>query len=86
MQYDEQILELVRETLVVVLRIAGPILAAGVVVGLAVSIVQAVTQIQDQALAFVPKIIVMVLVTVLLISWIASKLAAFAVAMFTFGA
>ncbi|MBL8758508.1 MAG: flagellar biosynthetic protein FliQ, partial [Phycisphaerae bacterium] len=55
MHYDETILDLVRTTLLVTLRIAGPILAAGVVVGLVVSIVQAVTQIQDQALTFVPK-------------------------------
>jgi flagellar biosynthetic protein FliQ len=44
--------------------------------------VQAVTQIQDQALTFVPKIVVMILVTVLLLSWIAAQLASFAVSMF----
>lgn len=82
MHYDESLLDLVRTTLMVVLRIAGPILAAGVVIGLVVSIVQAVTQIQDQALAFVPKIIVMLLVTIMLISWIAAQLASFAIEMF----
>ncbi len=83
MHYDEHILDLVRVTLMVVLRIAGPILAAGVVVGVVISLVQAITQIQDQALAFVPKIIVMLLVTILLISWIAGQLAAFAIEMFS---
>lgn len=82
MNYDEQILDLVRHTLIVTMKIAGPILAAGVVVGLVISIVQSVTQIQDQALAFVPKILSMLLVTVLLISWIAARLVAFASEMF----
>ncbi|MGD9690785.1 MAG: flagellar biosynthetic protein FliQ [Phycisphaerales bacterium] len=82
MPYDEHILDLVRTTLIVTLKIAGPILAAGVVVGLIISIVQSVTQIQDQALTFVPKIVTMLLVTMLLLSWIAARLIAFASEMF----
>lgn len=82
MIHDESALELVRETLLVMLKISGPILIAGVVIGLVISIVQAITSIQDQALSFVPKIIVMVLVAVLLIPWIAARLIQFAAAMF----
>ncbi|MFN0010170.1 MAG: flagellar biosynthetic protein FliQ [Phycisphaerales bacterium] len=82
MPYDENTLDLVRQTLLITLKIAGPILIAGVVIGLIISIIQAVTSIQDQALAFVPKIVVMIMVTVLLISWIAARLVAFAAEMF----
>ena len=80
---DAMMLELVRDALIVTLKIAGPILAAGVVIGLVISVVQAVTSIQDQALAFVPKMIVMVLVAILLIGWIVERLARFATQMFT---
>lgn len=83
MVYDDSMLDLVRAALIMTLKIAGPILAAGVVIGLIVSIVQAVTSIQDQALAFVPKIVVMVLVSLLLIGWIVERLLQFASQMFT---
>ncbi len=82
MPYDENTLDLVRQTLLITLKIAGPILIAGVVIGLIISIIQAITSIQDQALAFVPKIVVMLMVAVLMISWIAARLVAFAAEMF----
>lgn len=80
---ESMMLELVRDALIVTLKIAGPILAAGVVIGLIISVLQAVTSIQDQALAFVPKMIVMVVVAILLIGWIVERLARFATQMFT---
>ncbi len=82
MSYDEHTLDLVRQALLITLKIAGPILVAGVVIGLIVSVIQAVTSIQDQALAFVPKIVVMIVVAVLMISWITARLVAFAAEMF----
>ncbi len=44
-----------RDSLLVVLKLAGPPLLAGLVVGVLVSLLQAVTQIQEATLAFVPK-------------------------------
>ena len=79
---DEALL-LVRETLMMTLRIAAPILGAGVLVGLVVSIAQSITSIQDQSLSFVPKIFVMVIVAALLIPWIAMKLMEYASLLFT---
>lgn len=75
----------VRRALWEALVIATPILGAGLVVGLIISLFQAVTQIQEQTLSFVPKIIVMVVVSVVLLSWIAVRLIDFAVSMFTLG-
>ena len=78
MLYDEAALQLVRDTLVITLKLAAPILAAGVVVGLLVSIFQSVTSIQDQTITFVPKIVVMVIVSAVLLPWIAARLMDFA--------
>jgi flagellar biosynthesis protein FliQ len=83
MPYDDNIAELVRNVLIITLKISAPILLAGVVVGLIISIFQSVTSIQEQTLTFVPKIFAMILVTVLLIPWIIGRLLEFAVEMFT---
>ena len=74
MQYDETAVYMVREILIQVLFIAAPILGAGVVVGLAISLFQSVTSIQDQTLTFVPKIAVMVIVASVLLPWIVGGL------------
>ena len=75
-------LDIAREALLVALWISTPILIAGIVVGLVVSIAQAVTQIQEQTLSFVPKIAAMILVAVALLGWIATQMVAFAERMF----
>lgn len=77
MMYDESQVELVRESLIVSIRIAAPILLAGVVVGLVISLIQAVTSIQDQTLTFVPKIVVMVGVAVVLLPFLVVQLIEF---------
>lgn len=81
MQYDETILDAVRTTLIVTLKIAAPILLAGIVIGLVISILQSITSIQDQALSFVPKIVVMFLVAILLLPWIVARLVEFSAEM-----
>jgi flagellar biosynthetic protein FliQ len=60
-----------------------PILGAGLIVGLLISLFQAVTQIQEQTLTFVPKIIAMILVAVILLGWISIRMSEFAVEMFS---
>jgi flagellar biosynthetic protein FliQ len=83
MHYDDSAIELVRTALIITLKIAAPILLAGIAVGLIVSILQSVTSIQDQTLAFVPKIVVMVLAAVVLIPWIAQRLIEYAADLFS---
>lgn len=78
MPYDESLIALVRETVMIALKIALPILGAGVVIGLVVSIIQSITSIQDQTLTFVPKIVVMMAVLILLTPWIFIRLLDFA--------
>jgi flagellar biosynthetic protein FliQ len=55
-----------RDTAMVILVLAGPILGVGLVVGLAVSLFQAVTQIQEMTLTFIPKAMAVLLVLALL--------------------
>jgi flagellar biosynthetic protein FliQ len=76
-------LDMVRDALMEALILSAPILAAGLLIGLIVSLFQAVTQIQEQTLSFVPKIMVMILVAVVLLGWIAVRMLDFAAAMFT---
>ncbi|MBL8744968.1 MAG: flagellar biosynthetic protein FliQ [Phycisphaerae bacterium] len=82
MPIDDATLDLVKQSLIIMMKIAFPILAAGVVIGLIISIFQSVTSIQEQTLALVPKIFVMTAVTVAMLPWIAARLAEFAVEMF----
>jgi flagellar biosynthetic protein FliQ len=63
------IVKLAREALVTILLVAGPILGLSLLVGLLVSIFQATTQIQEQTLAFVPKILTVLGATVILGPW-----------------
>ncbi|HEX7499966.1 MAG TPA: flagellar biosynthetic protein FliQ [Polyangia bacterium] len=56
------VLRAVREGLILVLLVSAPALLAGLVVGLVVSVLQAATQIQDPAVAYVPKLVAVLLV------------------------
>ncbi len=82
MNMNEQMLDVIREALIITLKISAPILIAGVVVGLVISILQSVTSIQDQSLVFVPKMAVMLVAAIVLIPWIVGRLVAFTQAMF----
>lgn len=53
-----QVLDILREAFIVMLKIGGPVLVLALVVGLVISILQATTQIQEQTLSFVPKLLV----------------------------
>ncbi len=59
-----------RSALFTALKISLPLLSVGLVVGLTVSIIQAVTQIQEQTLAFIPKILAVVGTLLFLMPWI----------------
>jgi flagellar biosynthetic protein FliQ len=77
------ILQLGREALKAALYVAGPVLLVSMVVGLSVSLFQVVTSLQDQTVAFVPKIIAVMVVIVLSFPWMVRVLVQFASKMFT---
>lgn len=66
---EELVLKLGQETLKVTAMLAAPLLISALVVGLVVSIFQAVTQINEATLTFIPKMIVVGLVLVLAAPW-----------------
>ncbi len=65
----EYVIQLGQDTLMLVLVIAGPTLLVALVVGLMVSIFQAVTQIHEMTLTFIPKILAVAAVLSLLLPW-----------------
>lgn len=67
-------LDMGREAFFVALSTSAPILVIGMVVGLAISLVQTVTQLQEQTLTFVPKIAAMVVAAAFFIPWIAQQM------------
>ncbi|HSZ54210.1 MAG TPA: flagellar biosynthesis protein FliQ [Tepidisphaeraceae bacterium] len=81
----DQATDLIRNTLVMALIVSAPMLAIGLVVGIFVSLLQAVTQIQEQTLTFVPKIVAMVAAVILLFPWMGQYLLDYASRMFGSG-
>jgi flagellar biosynthetic protein FliQ len=73
-------IELVKTMMFQAVALAAPILITGMVVGLAVSLFQAVTTIHEQTLTFVPKALAIVGVIVLLLPWILRTLIEFTTA------
>ena len=66
--------DLGRDALLVTSIISAPILLAGVVVGLGIGLIQALTQIQEQTVAFVPKLAAMALALAFTLPWILQHL------------
>lgn len=64
------IVELVRDALLIVCIVSLPPLAVSLIVGLVISILQATTQVQEQSLTFVPKIIAVFLTLAVMAPWI----------------
>ena len=65
-------IRLLTDTLLAAVKMSAPILLATLVVGLVISIVQVVTQVQEQTLTFVPKVAVTVLVCAMFGGWMLS--------------
>jgi flagellar biosynthetic protein FliQ len=74
---EAEAIEICREAIMVMLKLVGPIMLAGLVVGVIVSMIQTVTQIQEQALTFIPKMLVVFGVTVWLMPYMLSTLGGF---------
>jgi flagellar biosynthetic protein FliQ len=75
---DMRVLDLAREMLGLTLLIAGPILVVGLVVGVSVSLFQALTSVQEQTMSLVPKMLAVVVVGLFLLAPALSLLRDFA--------
>lgn len=76
---QDTVVNLATQAMTLAFEVAGPILLVGLVIGLAVSLFQAVTQIQEQSLSFIPKIIGLAVLIVVLGPWMMDKLINYAV-------
>ena len=78
---QDVVVSLTMDAISVAMKIALPMLMAGLVVGLVVSVFQAVTQIQEQTLAFIPKVVALVAVIAILGPWMLGQLEAYTTAL-----
>lgn len=80
---QNQILYMAKEALGTAIIVGGPILLISLLVGLVVSIFQAMTQIQEQTLSFIPKILSIALILILLGPWMLNVMTAYTTNLFT---
>ena len=66
-----------RQAIVLAAEVSAPILGAALLIGLLVSIFQAVTQIQEMTLAIIPKMFAVILMIIILFPWFLSKISTF---------
>jgi flagellar biosynthetic protein FliQ len=71
---SQTVIDIGREAIWNMLLIGGPILTVGMAVGLLIGLLQALTQIQEQTVAFVPKLVAMVLILSLMLPWLISRM------------
>jgi len=74
---EAEVIEICRESIIIMLKIVGPILIAGLLVGVVVSLIQAVTQIQEMTLSFIPKMLVIFGLTIWLLPFMMATLGGF---------
>jgi flagellar biosynthetic protein FliQ len=78
----EMAIDLVRNATFLALTVGAPILIVSMIVGLAISILQAVTQIQEQTLNLVPKIVLMTLTMLVVLPWAIQRVMEYTTALF----
>ena len=78
----DDVMFLARDAMLVTLLISAPMLLSGMIVGLIISILQSVTQIQEITLSFVPKILFVMLTFVLFLPWMINTMRDFVVPLF----
>lgn len=74
---DTSVLEIATQSMILAAKLAGPILIVALAVGLGIGLIQSATQIQEQTLAFVPKLAGIALVIVLAGQWMLSQVITF---------
>lgn len=79
---SEEVIALAEQGILTILLVASPLLAIALGIGLIVSILQATTQIQEQTLAFIPKIVAVLLGIVVLAPWMINHMVQFATEIF----
>ena len=81
---QEVVLDILRDALTTTMKVAAPALIVSLVVGLVISIIQATTQIQEQTLTFVPKILAIFFVIIVMGSFMLNTLIGFTERIFSY--
>ncbi len=79
---EADIIDVARESIIVMLRVGGPLLIVGLIIGVLISLIQTVTQIQEATLAFVPKLLVMSIGLLLMLPFMITSLVTYAEGLF----
>ena len=79
---SELVISLAERGIITILMVAGPLLILALAIGLLVSVFQATTQIQEQTLAFIPKIVAVLVGLVIFGPWMLGQLTQFAMSIF----
>ncbi|HQG30985.1 MAG TPA: flagellar biosynthesis protein FliQ [Deltaproteobacteria bacterium] len=79
----EAITSMMAEAIRITLLVSAPMLLVGLIVGLAISVFSAVTQIQEMTLTFVPKIVMVFLALLFTLPWMIEKLTSYTVHLFS---
>jgi flagellar biosynthetic protein FliQ len=74
---SQNAIDLCRDALLAALIIGAPMLLVGMAAGLAIGLIQALTQIQDQTVSFVPKLLAMAAVMIACLPWLMTRLVEF---------
>ncbi len=80
---QDTVVNLATQAMNLALKVAGPLLLVGLVIGVVVSVFQAVTQIQEQSLSLIPKIVGVAVVVVVLGPWMLGQLVSYTSALYT---
>ena len=79
---DTQVTELALQTMMLAAKVAAPVLLTALLVGFLISLFQAATQIQEQTLSFVPKMIAVAIALLVSGNWVLSELVSFTQSLF----
>ncbi len=79
---QDQVLEIFRQSLMLSIELAGPLLLVSMIVGLVISILQAATQIHEQTLSFVPKALTIAVMLLLMAPMMISAMNDFVISIF----
>jgi len=70
----EMVITIGREAIITMLLVAAPMLLSGLVIGLIISIFQAVTQVHEMTLTFIPKIVIVALSLLIFMPWMINQI------------
>lgn len=79
---QDAVLQILRDAMTLTFKLAGPLLIISMLVGLVIAIIQAATQVHEQTLSFVPKLLTILLVLFVMASFIMSEMSSFVTEIF----